>query len=135
MHYLDLQNFSAASVTNFKYIFTNCGKLLFINLRKFKIPDTSKVALADTFKNVPLTTKYCIEDAYTGNYLLGDITVDCSDFCFQENVILDLITKECVCNDYYKFEYNNKCLQKCPDEMYHIMTYRTYTCSNNIDEN
>ena len=58
----------------------------------------------DTFRGHPSNTKYCIEDLETKNFLLGDINVNCSDFCFQENVILDLNTNECICNEYYKFE-------------------------------
>ena len=134
LKYLDLQNFSAASVTNFKYIFTNCGKLLFINLRKFKIPDTSKVALADTFKNVPLTTKYCIEDSTTKNFLLNNVDADCSDLCFQENIVVDQNNEKCICNENYKFEYNKKCYENCPQNMFQIKSQK-YICANTFPEN
>ena len=135
LKYADLKNFDGSSIEILKYAFLNCKSIIYINLRNFKVQNIRNVPSERFVYGSPTTAKFCIEDQDTSRFLLNGKSIDCSDFCFQENVILDLITNECVCNDYYKFEYNNKCLQKCPDEMYHIMTYRTYTCSNNIDEN
>ena len=118
LKYIDLSNFSASSLTNFRYTFCYCRELIYLNLRNFKISNAGNVQLHDTFKDHPTTTKYCIEDAYTKNYLLGDITVDCSDICFKKNVIFDLDNNNCICNNNYKFEYNNFCYQKCPEGTY-----------------
>ena len=133
--YIDLPNFSASSMSNFWYTFSYCYKLVYLNLRNFKITNFDNVHLHDdTFRGHPSNTKYCIEDSETKNFLLGDINVNCSDFCFQENVILDLNTNECICNEYYKFEYNNKCYQTCLRPLKQIKTNK-YICSNDVPDN
>ena len=101
-------------------------------MRKFKISNAENVQLLSyTFEEHPTTTKYCIEDAYTKNYLLGDITVDCSDICFKKNVIFDLDNNNCICNNNYKFEYNNFCYQKCPEGTYPTLNDK-FICSNSV---
>ena len=119
LKYIDLSNFSASSLTNFWYTFSYCGELIYLNLRNFKISNAQNVDLLDTFAGHSTTTKYCIEDAYTKNYLLGDITVDCSDFCFQENVVVDLNNNKCICKSNYNYRFNNGCYLSCPEGTYH----------------
>ena len=119
LKYIDLSNFSASSLTHFWYTFSYCGELIHLNLRNFKISNEQNVDLLDTFAGHSTTTKYCIEDAYTKNYLLGDITVDCSDFCFQENVVVDLNNNKCICKSNYAFRFKNSCYQSCPEGTYH----------------
>ena len=139
LKYLDLQNFSASSLTNFKQVFSSCSKLIYVNLRHFKIENINNVDITDAFEYPADYTKYCIEDEETKNYLLGNKVVDCSDFCFKENVIgsLNLDDNDCYCNEFYKFEYNNICHQKCPNNLLQIQTNKTnrYICSNSAPEN
>ena len=120
LKYLDLQFFSASSLTNLEYTFTDCYKIVYINLRNFKITNTNTVSLKQTLRSHPSYTKYCIEDLETKNFILSDKTVDCSDLCFQYNVMFEFDNNRCICNEKYKFEYNNKCYQKCPDETFPI---------------
>ena len=134
LRYLDLQNFSASSITTFSHVFTNCTEIVYVNLRNFKITNFNEVVIKNTFSGVPSTTKFCIEDLETKNFLLANKSVDCSDFCFQENVIFDINNNQSVCNEYYKFEYNNKCYQECPNGMSQIKTDK-YICSNSAPEN
>ena len=134
LKYLDLQNFSALSLTNFWYTFCFCSKLIYINLRNFKITYFKNDLLVDSFKGIPSTTKYCIEDSETKNFLLNNKYANCSDLCFQDNVIVDLDNEKCICNGNYKFEYNNKCYKNCPQNMFQIKAQK-YTCVDIIPEN
>ena len=65
--------------------------------------------------------------------MLGDITVDCSDTCFQENVVVDLNNDKCICNDNYKFEYNNACYQICPEGTYPILNNK-FICTISVHD-
>ena len=134
LKYLYLENFSANSLNHFWYVFTNCESLIFLNLRNFKISREYEVALHDTFRDHPTTTKYCIEDSYTINKFLSDKTVDCSNFCFQKNIDIDFENDKCICNENYKFEFNNICYQSCPQNTYPILIEK-YTCINPVPEN
>ena len=133
LKYVDLPNFSASSLNHLWYTFSYCRKLIYLDLRNFKILNNQTVALLDTFKDHPETTKYCIEDSYTKEFLLSDKTVDCSDLCFQENVEVDLEKNRCICNKKYKFEFNNNCYQICPENTFPILNDK-YMCSNSVSD-
>ena len=134
LKYIDLENFRTNSLTNLWYTFSYCSSLIYLNLRYFKISDTQNVDLLDTFKGHSTTTKYCIEDLYTKNYLLGDIDVDCLNLCFQENAEPDIQHNGCVCNENNKFEFENTCYHICPNNMKHVLNDK-YICSFNVPEN
>ena len=131
LKHIDLNNFSASSLTNLWYTFCFCFDLKYLNLRNFKIVNTNSVGLCGTFSYVPSNAKYCIEDLVTKNFLLGNKDVECSDFCFQENVIFDSDSNRCICHEYYKFEYENKCYENCPNELLPIKM-DIYTCLESI---
>ena len=134
LKYIDLENFRTNSLTNLWYTFSFCHSLIYLNLRYFKISDTQNVDLLDTFKAHPTTTKYCIEDLYTKNYLLRDIDVDCLNLCFKENAEPDIQHNGCVCNENNKFEFENTCYHICPNNMKHVLNDK-YICSFNVPEN
>ena len=134
LKYIDLENFRTNSLRNLWYTFGYCRSLIYLNLRYFKISDTQNVDLLDTFKAHPTTTKYCIEDLYTKNYLLSDIDVDCLNLCFKENAEPDIQHNECVCNENNKFEFENTCYHICPNNMMHVLNDK-YICSFNVPEN
>ena len=134
LKYVDLPNFSASSLNHLWYTFSYCRKLIYLDLRNFKILNNQTVALLDTFKDHPETTKYCIEDSYTKEFLLGDKTVDCADLCFQENVEVDLEKDICICNEKYKFEFNNNCYQICPENTFPLLNDK-YKCVSEVPEN
>ena len=134
LKYIDLENFRTNSLRNLWYTFSYCRSLIYLNLRYFKISDTQNVDLLDTFKDHPTTTKYCIEDLYTKNYLLSDTDVDCLNLCFKENAEPDIQHNGCVCNENNKFEFENTCYHICPNNMKHVLNDK-YICSFNVPEN
>ena len=132
--YIDIQNFKATSLNNLIYTFSYCYDLIYLNMRNFRIPNVNNVQLFDTFIRIPSTTKYCIQDVNTKEYLIGNITSNCSDLCFQENVIIDQYNKRCICNENYKFEYNSQCYKNCPNSLLQIKTDK-YICSSTAPRN
>ena len=136
LKYINLQLFRDPLVDNNAYFCTSCSNLLYFNLRSYITTNTNNIDY-NNFISPSLNTKYCIEDQNTINKVIGDKTNDCSDLCFQENVIFDINEGKCICNENYKFEYNNNCYHECPDSpliTYPIFTTK-YICSPERPEN
>ena len=133
LKYINLKHFSDTLVNNIAYFCEPCSNLLYLNLRSFITTNANNKfsnGLAPSSPNV----KYCIEDSNTINKIIGDKTNDCSDFCFQENVIFDITKENCICNENFKFEYNNNCYHDCPANTYPLFSTK-YICSSTISEN
>ena len=103
-------------------MFESCSKLIFLNLYSFKFNSPKSKNFA--FDKVSSTTKYCIIDISTKDYILGSsINSDCSDICFKENIIVDMINEQCIeaCSlEEYKFKFENKCYIECPKDTFAI---------------
>ena len=114
--YLDLSKFNTLNVETIGNMFESCSELIFLNLYSFIF--NSPKYKDHAFDGVPSTTKYCINDINTKNYILDSSKVsDCNDICFKENIIVDIINNECIeawSLDEYKFKYDNKCYIECP---------------------
>ena len=131
--YINLQHFDDTSTDNIAYFFSS-NQLLYLNLRKYATSNIHNKNFSDSFDVHPDNIKYCVEDMNTINTILIDRTNDCSDLCFQDNIIFDIEKSKCFCNDNYKFEYNNICYQDCPPNTHRILTDR-YICSTSVPEN
>ena len=84
LEYLNLGNFDTSSMTTISHIFGYCINLKYLNIKKFILSENIDISTFEqTFKSIPTNTKYCIEDEYTKNKLIPDITSVCSDICFQ----------------------------------------------------
>ena len=138
LKYLNLKHFSDKNMIDMYYIpyfFDGCTNLLYLNLRSFITTITNNnINYNYVFQDHPSNIKYCIEDSNTIIKVIGDKTNDCSDLCFQENVIFDIEKGDCICQEYYKFEYNNYCYHICPSSTFAILTNK-YICSITIPEN
>ena len=111
-------------------MFIGCSSLIFLNLFSFKLKNSARIDYA--LNGVPLNTKICIKDEQTKKILFGNQTrVDCSDICFNKNIIIDTINKKCLhtsCLDEgNKYVFKNECFRECPEN--------TYIIFNNILEN
>ena len=133
--YIDLSNFDTSRVKEMKGIFGICNSLIYLNLKKFKFTDTVPFDFA--FNWVPSNAKYCIEDTTAKDKLTDwDIIPDCSHKCFQENIKVDLIRKDCTENcksSGYEYEYNNICYNECPNGTYSIFC-DSIECNENVKE-
>ena len=103
-------------------MFESCSKLIFLNLYQFifNFPISKNFA----FDKVSSTTKYCINDINTKDYILGNsLNSDSSDICFKENIIVDMINDQCIeaCSlEEYKFKFQNKCYIEYPKDTFAI---------------
>ena len=136
LKYLDLRYFNTLSADNLAYFLEGCELMKYVNLRWFVIDvnNPHNINYTDVFGKLPSDTKLCIENVDTRNIILGNKINDCSDFCFQENIIYAIEKDECICNENYKFEYNNQCYNECNIYKYPILQNK-YICSNIIPEN
>ena len=131
---LDLSNFLASSIETIQGMFENNGSLMKINLYSFKIKYTTNINYI--FGNTSSHLKICINDLETRIILdLPESQFDCSDFCLEKNLKIDIKYNRCVenCNESeFKFEYNNSCNEKCPSGTYNIEN--EYLCLDEIPE-
>ena len=128
--YIDLQNLVDNSLDIITELLDNNYNSLYINLKYFKIPNTHKINLNSVFGVDKSNIKICIENYNDKNIILKNKMNDCSNFCFQENVKFDVEKEICFCNEKYKYEYNNKCLQECPSNTYKIFKDK-FICNGN----
>ena len=137
LKYLDMSTFKAASLTNIRYLFGNVKSLKYVNLRKFnKSGNDNILTYGQIFfgSTIKYNIKFCIEDEETKNFIIGNMASDCSDYCFKENILFDCENNICICNENYKFEYNDCCYNICPENTYQILQ-DIYTCTESIPEN
>ena len=103
-------------------LFENCTSLKYLNLEKATID--KDINWAKFFLNVPSDTIYCATDNTIINNFSGHMINNCSNACFKNNtkIILEknICTSECNLDDIYKYEYNNFCYQKCPEDYYDL---------------
>ena len=114
LKFLNLLNFNTSKVSNMKYMFQDCKSLIYLNLKSFSI--NSQVILEDIFININTDLKLCTRNIVLGSVLPNyNLQNDCSDSCFQENIMLNLIYKNCTnsCPN-FGYEYKNICDYKCP---------------------
>ena len=137
LRHLDLRNFNTSLVTNFHGMFSNANSLIFINIFSFIIQNGSNVEII--FNPTPPDIKICINDTETQKILnFTGKKIDCSDICFEDNIKIDLKQNLCLkhCNEgVNKYEYNNYCIETCPNSTY-VSNNNKYLClDKTIEDN
>ena len=126
LNILDLSNFDFSSVINNEYMFDGTNSLLYLNIYSFKIKNkTNDVNILTTFSS---ELKICIYDLETRELL----QFKGYNFSYLK---IDLKQNICVehCNESeFKYEYNNYCLEECPNKTFPI--YNKFECLNTIPE-
>ena len=131
--YINIEHFSDDVLWGFAY-FTSSAQLMYINFRYYVTSNIYGKNIGSILpENLP-DIKYCVEDLNTINKYFSDKKVDCSDLCFQKNIIFDIDRGVCVCNENFKFEYNSICYQQCPTNTFAILTDK-YTCLSIVPDN
>ena len=129
--YLDLSNFNTLKINKVDDMFQDCKSLIYLNLYNFTI---SNSIIKDNFINgISPYTKYCINDIYTKEYLLGNSLIsNCSDDCFKPNKKIDIINKKCKdsCIN-TKYEKDNICYKECKDNEEYPVLCEGNDCDNN----
>ena len=124
---LNISNFETSLVTRIQNMFYGCVNLEYINLKNFneiRINNNSD-HYKNIFNNIPNNIVICINEENTKNIILPQInnkkckTIDCSDDwkSNRKAKIYELgeCIESCEYNLTYKYEYNGKCYQKCPN--------------------
>ena len=129
LKYLNLSNFNTSKVETIKNMFNGCSSLIYLNLKSFKL--NNSVNKANAFQYISSYVTYCIEDHATKDFLT-EITSDCSNDCFKDNVIIDFNNKKCTgtCS---KYICNNICYNECPEGTYSLYCYDN-NCNNKVKE-
>ena len=111
LKYADISNFITNKVTTIACMFYKCPSLVYVNLRSFQFQGS--VTTTSAFYTSSSNLKLCCEDASVTN-VLTSLTFDCTDVCFKNNIKIDESQNTCVelCE---KYEYNNFCIEKCPN--------------------
>ena len=117
---IDLSKLNIASLKSMKSMFYSCNSLLFVNLESLKI---NGIDIEDMFKmdsNQNLRLCYDVDLASELGNKYSNFANDCYNPCFRESTKIISELKKCVddCNkddNMYKYEFNNKCYQKCPE--------------------
>ena len=117
LRFLNLSNFSSKNLKDIKEMFEGCTSLLYLDLSSFAI----NKSINGDLRNI--TSKICIQDNYTKNFLLGQKRVSiCSDTCYNEsNIKIDPNNSLCIysCEEIKKnYEYFNTCYSQCPEDTY-----------------
>ena len=131
--YINMYNADGKSVNNIKYIFSNCKSVLCINLKSFVA--NNEIDSKNSLREINPNAKICIDDIYTYNLLFENLTLNCSDICFQDNIKYDIKNNEYVAEcDINKFEYKNECHIDCPESTFRLIKGRRI-CVDEIPEN
>ena len=118
---IDLSNFQTSNVETMSYMFSNCFSLGYINLINFE--EASNLKISSMFYDIEKNAVVCIQKSkapkiYEAAYGESCFAIYCgSEWSKMQNEI-DEDTEECIIDcstKVYKFEYNGKCLQTCPD--------------------
>ena len=126
---MDLSKLDTTSLTSMNNMFYNCKSLLFLNLKSLKL---TNIGISDMFKiDISGNLTLCYDENNATNLInnYGSLAKDCNNPCFKESTKLISELKKCVddCSkddNTYRYEFNDKCYQKCPDNT----TLSNYKC-------
>ena len=116
---LNIPNFNMTSVKSMNYIFSGCQNLLYVNIYSA----SSKTNLNNQFKNFSENLTYCINEKEDDIISILDLKYginDCPNICHFLNLkkLINNSNKcftNCIHDELYQFEYNNKCYYECPE--------------------
>ena len=135
---IDLRNFNTSSAINLVGIFHYCNSLVYVNLDNFIIKENANISRL--FLGVNKNVKICVNNEEARLILKtnnSNLSFDCSDICFNENIKIDLKNNQCIesCKiSDYKYEYDNYCYEKCPNNTF-VSINKEYSCQNKKMDN
>jgi len=126
LEFLDLSNFDTKSVISMESMFSECDSLIYLNLKSFVIHNSTNINYIFPGNSLKICCDQEFEALIKGKYSYINI---CSDICFSDTRKIVSEFRKCIkdCNtddNEYKYEYNNKCYEKCPEG--------TFSSSNNL---
>ena len=131
---INLNNFDISQVTSMWLMFYGCYSLTYLNLKNFVTP--SNIHVSSMFDNCDLSSfKVCLDrtKAFKISQAFSSLNINCDEVCYNNNIYYcknieeecpneykqlikekGLCIKKCNFDDYFKYEYNNICINKCP---------------------
>ena len=130
---IKIEELNLSKLENTEHMFYHCGSLKYINLTNF---DSNITLSTGMFSNPNLI--YCIDDNKEYQILpeLKNYTKNCGEMCTkhyskkyikESNLCIDSCSTEII----YKYDYNNYCLENCPNNT--VLDNDTFTC-NSIED-
>ena len=120
---LELGNLDTSKVTDMSNMFYNCYSLTSLNLNSFNKASLS--SYSDMFFNLT-NLKFCINNEVDEikSQLSSYTELNCDELCSQDSTNKFIEEKNkcinnCFLDDTYILEYDNKCLQTCPESTYY----------------
>ena len=122
---LDFSNFDSNKADDIGNMFVNCKNLEYINLKNYKKNDKLNI---NFFNGVPQKFSICIEDDELINRIKNfeSYEVEIKKINTEDNTCID----NCTLTN-YKYEYNYKCYEKCPESTYNN-NFKCINCHNVI---
>lgn len=124
---LDSSKFDTNNAQKMDYMFRGCNSLIYLNINKFKIKNGN--GTTEIFPMYSNGLKICNNEESVSTLIstYNNLNNNCDDECFKAGKLIIELNK-CVnnCNEEanYKYEYNNRCYNECPND--------TISSSNNI---
>jgi len=98
-------------------MFSECDSLTYLNLKSFVVYNSTNIKYIFSGNSLKICCNQEFEALIKGKYSYIN---NCSDICFSDTRKLVSELRKCIkdCNtddNAYKYEYNNKCYEKCPE--------------------
>ena len=135
---LNLSNFDFSNMHEIMNFFNGCNNLEYINLANFDETGINKYS--NMFANVPHNLVICIDPNKIKNRIKNVLdekkchVIDCSDNWKSKqkkiqgsNICMD----DCDINSEYKYEYNGKCIENCPNG---IINEQPFKCKCQLEQ-
>ena len=135
---LNLSNFDFSNMHEIINFFNGCNNLEYINLANFD--ETGINVYSNMFANVPHNLVICIDPNKIKNRIKNVLdekkchVIDCSDNWKSKqkkiqgsNICMD----DCDINSEYKYEYNGKCIENCPNG---IINEQPFKCKCQLEQ-
>ena len=139
LKFLDLKSFNTKKIIDISNIFNRCRSLVFLNLASFVLMNKN-INANELFTDIYTNVIICIDISKNSIINFGSLInhIDCNNACFQDNKIIDVYEKKCLVNcssnNGSKYEYNNMCYSKCPENT-HSSSKNEFLCEDNIKIN
>ena len=134
---LNLSNYEFQDIKNMDYMFSNCENLAYVNF--LNLVDNNINSMVNIFSGTPENMVICINESnsqnldYQINKIKGCSVVNCSDNWSSSRKKVIAGANICVeeCNLGYKYFYQHKCYERCPEGTFSV----NHTCIVNLTDN
>ena len=131
--HINLKNFDVSKVTSMWRMFHNCNSLTYLNINLNTKSDLYAYTMFDGCDRTNL--KVCLDSVKANRIVIAypSLNINCDAVCYYNNIYFcndnndicpteykniikekSLCINNCQFDEYYNYEYNNRCIHKCP---------------------